>query len=157
MSRRKGVIHKKQPIPDPVFSDQRVARFVSNMMKQGKKELSYRIFYQAMDIIQEKEGKEGIVIFRQAMSKVEPQVEVRSRRVGGATYQIPVDVRPERAEACAIRWLIISARARKEKSMNLRLAAELIDASKGQGGAVKKRDETRRMADANKAFSHYRW
>lgn len=157
MSRRKGVIHRRPIMPDPVHNDQVVASFINYMMNSGKKSIAEQIFYDAMNIIKEKTEQDGIAVFRDAMEKVRPQLEVRSRRVGGVTYQVPVEVRPERMQALAIRWLVTYARQRKERSMAQKLASELMDASKGQGGAVKKRDDTRRMADANRAFSHYKW
>ena len=157
MSRRSGVVHAHKIIPDSVYGNEDVARFINFMMKAGKKSIAQSIFYQAMAIVKEKTSKEGIEIFRRALEEIKPPLEVRSRRVGGVTYQVPREVRSERMRTLAFRWLLIYARARKEKGMPNKLAAELIEASKGQGGAVKKRADVRRMAEANKAFSHYRW
>ena len=142
---------------DPTYESVEVARFINLMMMAGKKSLSQRIFYQAMDIIKEKTKEDGIHVFKKALDAVKPTVEVRSRRVGGMTYQVPREVRSERMLTLAIRWIVEFSRERKEKSMSQRLANELIEASSGQGGAAKRRTETRRMAEANKAFSHYRW
>ncbi len=161
MSRRKGKTHLRKIATDPIYNDETAARVINFMMKDGKKFLAQRVFYQALSIVQEKEsGKRGgdtLQLFHKALDQIKPSVEVRSRRVGGMTYQVPREVRPERMRALAIRWLVAYARQRKEKGMSLRLAGEIMDALKGQGGAMKKRNDTRRMADANKAFSHYRW
>lgn len=157
MSRRSGAINRRPVLPDSIYNDTTVSSFINYMMRSGKKSTAEGIFYGALDIIKEKTGNEGVEVFRQAMENVAPQLEVRSRRVGGVTYQVPVEVRPARMRALAIRWLVGFARDRKEHSMSQRLANELIDASKNQGGAIKKRDDTRRMAEANRAFSHYRW
>ncbi len=157
MSRRAKTIGARSIDPDPVYGDVEVASFVNFMTRDGKRSLSQRIFYEAMSIIREKASKEGIEIFKKALEQIKPPLEVRSRRVGGVTYQIPREVRPERKKTLAIRWLVNNARSRKEKGMAAKLAAELMDAANGQGGAFKKRSDTRRMADANKAFSHYRW
>lgn len=157
MSRRTGAVGRRPVDPDSRFNDEEVARFINYMMVDGKKSTAERIFYGAMDIITEKTGQNGYEVFQEALSNVKPQLEVRSRRVGGVTYQVPVEVRPERMQALAVRWMVRYARERKEKGMASKLAAELMDAQKGQGGAVKKRDDTRRMAEANRAFSHYRW
>jgi len=134
-----------------------VSKFVNNLMWQGKKSISERIFYDAMDIIEQRTGQPGVNVFKQGLNNVKPSVEVKSRRVGGATYQVPVEVRPERRTALATRWLLSHARARSEKSMAERLATELIMASKGEGSSVKKKEDTHRMAEANRAFAHYRW
>ena len=157
MSRRTGTIGVRPVSPDPVYKDEVVARFINFMMRDGKKSIAEKVFYDALKIVTEKAGAEGIDVFREAMDNVRPQIEVRSRRVGGATYQVPVDVRPERSQALAIRWIVRYARERREYGMAQRLAGELMDAQKNQGGAAKKRDDTRRMAEANRAFSHYRW
>ncbi len=154
--RRKSA-EKRQVIPDPVYSDVLVARFVNSVMESGKKSTAQRLIYRAFDIIEERSGEAGIEIFRQAVNNVAPLAEVRSRRVGGATYQVPIEVRPERRTALAFRWIIQYARARNDKSMSNRLANELLSASKGEGGAIKKKDDTHRMAEANKAFSHFRF
>ncbi|HMW58203.1 MAG TPA: 30S ribosomal protein S7 [Leptospiraceae bacterium] len=157
MSRRTGSSHKRSIIPDPVYNDEDIARFINYMMKDGKKSTAEKVFYAALDILKEKTGREAVDVFREAVQNVKPELEVRSRRVGGVTYQVPVEVRPERMRTLAVRWIVQNARDRKDHSMAEKLAYELRDAQKGSGGAVKKRDETRRMAEANKAFSHYRW
>ncbi|HMU82928.1 MAG TPA: 30S ribosomal protein S7 [Leptospiraceae bacterium] len=157
MSRRTGSSHKRSIIPDPVYNDEDIARFINYMMKDGKKSTAEKVFYAALDILKEKTGREAVDVFREAVQNVKPELEVRSRRVGGVTYQVPVEVRPERMRTLAVRWIVQNARDRKDHSMAEKLAYELLDAQKGSGGAVKKRDETRRMAEANKAFSHYRW
>ena len=155
MRRRKAV--KRDVQPDPVFEDKLITRFVNNLMKSGKKNTARNILYQAFSIIEEKTGEQGIDVFKSALQNSTPVVEVRSRRVGGATYQVPVEVRQERGTALGMRWLIRSARARNDKSMSIRLSRELIDASNNEGGAVRKKDETHRMAEANKAFAHFRF
>jgi len=142
---------------DPRYDSQTVSKFLNNLMERGKKSLSERIFYQAMDMIEQRTGQPGVNVFKQALSNVKPALEVKSRRVGGATYQVPVEVRPERRTALAMRWLILYSRMRKEKTMAERLAAELILASKGEGETIKKKEDTHRMAEANRAFAHYRW
>jgi len=157
MSRRTGVSHRRDITPDPVYNDEDVARFINYMMVDGKKSTAESVFYGAMNILKEKTGREALDVFREAVTNVKPELEVRSRRVGGVTYQVPVEVRPERMRTLAVRWIVQHARGRKDHSMSEKLAYELLDAQKNTGGAVKKRDETRRMADANKAFSHYRW
>ncbi len=158
MSRRKSAgSRKREVLPDARYNDETVTKLINALMWSGKKAVAENIFYGAMDIIKEKTGREGIEIMREAMDNVKPQLEVRSRRVGGVTYQVPVEVRPERTRSLAIRWLISYARDRKEKSMAMNLALELMDAQKNAGGAIKKRDDTRKMAEANRAFSHYRW
>ena len=156
MSRRKSAIKRPVP-PDPRYDSQTVSKFLNNLMVCGKKSLSERIFYQAMDMIEQRTGQPGVNVFKQALANLKPVVEVKSRRVGGATYQVPVEVRPERRTALAMRWLILYSRERGEKSMAEKLAAEVIAASKGEGNAIKKKEDTHRMADANKAFAHYRW
>ncbi len=156
MSRRKSAVKRPVP-PDPRYDSQTVSKFVSNLMYQGKKGLAEGIFYRAMDLIEERTGQPGVAVFKQAVNNVKPAVEVKSRRVGGASLQVPVEVRPERRTALAMRWLISFARGRGEKTMAERLAAELILASKGEGNAIKKKDDTHRMAEANRAFAHYRW
>ncbi len=157
MSRRSGRVQRRDILPDPVYSDTLVSSFINYLMRDGKKSIAEKIFYDAMDQSKAKSEQEGIEVFREAIQKVAPHLEVRARRVGGVTYQVPVEVRPERMQALAIRWIITFSRQRKEHSMSSRLANELMDAHKGQGGAMKKRDDTRRMAEANRAFSHYRW
>jgi small subunit ribosomal protein S7 len=161
---RRRIAAKRKVMPDPVYRDELVAKFMNHVMVDGKKSLAERVVYGAFDVIRERLNKDPVEVFKRALENVKPTVEVRSRRVGGATYQIPVEVRPERAMALAMRWLVDYAKKRGEKSMMLRLAGELTDAggdeeggSASKGGAVKKREDTHRMADANKAFSHYRW
>lgn len=157
MSRRK-TIERRPVTPDPRFNSVLVAKFTNGLMERGKKSLAQRIFYDAMDLVGERvKDEEPLVIFEEAMEKVRPKVEVKSRRVGGATYQVPMEVRQTRRNALAIRWIIGFAKSRSGKSMSEKLAAELIDAYNNRGAAVKKRDDTHRMAEANKAFAHYRW
>jgi len=156
MSRRKKAVRRPVP-PDPRYDSQTVSKFLNNLMTAGKKSLGERIFYDAMDLIEQRTGQPGVNVFKQALSNVKPSLEVKSRRVGGATYQVPVEVRPERRTALGMRWLIQYSRSRREKTMSERLAAEVILASKGEGESIKKKEDTHRMAEANKAFSHYRW
>lgn len=156
MSRRRDV-PRRETLPDPRHGSTMAAKFVSSIMHDGKRSVAERIFYQAMDSIEEKTGQSGLTVFKQAVANVKPVVEVKSRRVGGATYQVPVEVRPERRQALAFRWIISFARSRNEKSFAERLAAELTAASKNEGASIRRKDETHRMAEANKAFSHYRW
>jgi small subunit ribosomal protein S7 len=156
MSRRRRA-EKREINPDPKFGDTIVTKFMNSLMLDGKKSAAEGIVYGAFDVIQDKTKQDPIAVFHQALENVRPTVEVRSRRVGGATYQVPVEVRNERQQALAIRWLIIAARARGEHTMVDRLSGELMDAHNGRGQAVKKREDTHRMADANRAFSHYRW
>ena len=156
MSRRKTAI-KRPVLADARYDSQTVSKFINVLMYEGKKSTAERMFYEAMDIVEAKTSQPGVNIFKQALANLKPVVEVKSRRVGGATYQVPVEVRPERRTALAMRWLISFSRARGEKSMAEKLAAEVIAASKGEGNAVKKKEDTHRMADANKAFAHYRW
>jgi len=134
-----------------------VTKFINNLMYDGKKSIAEKIFYDAMDIVEQRSGQSGVQVFEQALTNAKPSLEVKSRRVGGATYQVPIEVRPERRAALATRWLIGFARARSEKSMAERLAGELLAASRGEGTTIKKKDDTHRMAEANKAFAHYRW
>src|SRR5574341_2210597 len=156
MSRRSAKI--KKPInPDPKFNDRLVTQFVSCLMKRGKKSTAENIIYDAIEQLGKKSGDEGLDVFHKAINNVKPVLEVRSRRVGGATYQVPVEVRPERRTALAMRWIISYSRSRREKDMSERLAAELILASKGEGESIKKKEDTHRMAEANRAFAHYRW
>lgn len=160
---RRRVAAKRQVMPDPIYKSELVAKFINHVMVDGKKSLAEKVVYGAFDVIKDKRGGDPLAVFERAMENVKPTVEVRARRVGGATYQIPVEVRASRAEALAMRWLVEFAKKRGEKSMMLRLAGELLDASdedggaQGKGGAAKKREDTHRMAEANKAFSHYRW
>ncbi|MBX3726978.1 MAG: 30S ribosomal protein S7 [Pseudoxanthomonas sp.] len=154
---RKGSHPARVTLPDPKHSSQMVARFINMVMRSGKKSVAERIVYGALEHIGEKAGSEPLTTIEKALDNVSPVVEVKSRRVGGATYQVPVEVRPARRQALAMRWLIDAARKRSENTMPRKLAGELMDASENRGGAVKKREETHRMAEANKAFSHYRW
>lgn len=154
---RKGPAPKRAIIPDPRFNNGRLAKFMNMLMRGGKKGVSERIVYGALDLVSQRTGKDPIVVFQDAMENVMPLVEVRARRVGGATYQVPVEVRPERRNSLAMRWLINGARNRSGKTMMERLASELADAAQGVGAAVKKREDTHRMAEANKAFAHYKW
>ncbi|MEC7123888.1 MAG: 30S ribosomal protein S7 [Pseudomonadota bacterium] len=156
MSRRHSA-EKRPVLPDAKFGDQVLTKFMNCLMYAGKKSTAERIVYSALDRIEKRTGQEPVRVFHDALDNVKPQVEVRSRRVGGATYQVPVEVRSTRAQALAIRWLIDSSRKRSENTMTERLSGELIDASNNRGAAVKKREDTHRMAEANKAFSHYRW
>jgi small subunit ribosomal protein S7 len=156
MSRRHSA-EKREVIPDAKFGDVIVAKFMNSIMYDGKKSAAEQIVYGAFDIIEAKAKVEPLGVFKQALENVAPAIEVRSRRVGGATYQVPVEVRMERRQALAIRWLINAARGRNDKTMIERLSAELLDASNNRGAAVKKREDTHRMAEANRAFSHYRW
>jgi small subunit ribosomal protein S7 len=154
---RKGQARVREVTPDPKFHDRTLAKFVNVVMVQGKKSLAEQLLYRALDTIAERSKEEGLVVFKRALDNIRPAVEVRSRRVGGANYQVPVEVRPVRRNSLAMRWLVTAARARGEKSMQERLAAEILEASGNRGGAVKKREDTHRMAEANKAFAHYRW
>jgi small subunit ribosomal protein S7 len=156
MSRRHAA-EKREVLPDAKFGDKVLTKFMNNLMYDGKKSVAERIVYGALDRVETKLKRSPIEVFTEALDNVKPAVEVRSRRVGGATYQVPVEVRPERREALAIRWLIDAARKRNENTMEERLAGELVDAVQSRGSAVKKREDTHKMADANKAFSHYRW
>ena len=154
---RRREVPKRVILPDPKFGNQEVSKFVNVLMNSGKKSVAERIIYGAFDQIEQKTGKNPLEVFSAAVSNVKPIVEVKSRRVGGANYQVPVEVRPSRRTALAMRWLREFAAKRSEKSMPMRLANELLDAAEGRGGAMKKRDEVHRMAEANKAFAHYRW
>ena len=156
MSRRKSAV-KRTVLPDARYDSQTVSKFMNVLMLQGKKSTAERIFYGAMDLVESRSGQPGVNVFKQALTNLKPVVEVKSRRVGGATYQVPVEVRPERRTALAMRWLISFSRDRNEKSMAEKLAAEVLAAAKGEGNAVKKKEDTHRMAEANKAFAHYRW
>jgi small subunit ribosomal protein S7 len=154
---RKGQIKVREVAPDPKFHDRTVAKFIDTVMMRGKKSLAERIFYGALDQVAERTKEDGLIVFKRALENVKPAVEVRSRRVGGANYQVPVEVRPVRRTSLGMRWMVLAARARGEKSMRERLAAEILEAAANRGGAVKKREDTHRMAEANKAFAHYRW
>ncbi|MDE0537927.1 MAG: 30S ribosomal protein S7 [Rhodospirillales bacterium] len=156
MSRRRAA-EKRDVLPDPKYGDIVLTRFMNGLMKDGKKSVAERIVYGAFDDMERKGGQDPVKLFHEALDNVKPMIEVRSRRVGGATYQVPVEVRADRAQALAIRWIIDTARARGENTMVERLSGELLDAVNNRGNAVKKREDTHRMAEANKAFSHYRW
>lgn len=154
---RRRVVAKREILPDPKFGDITLAKFMNMVMVSGKKAVAERIVYGALESVQEKLSKDPLEVFAEALENIAPMVEVKSRRVGGATYQVPVEVRPARRQALAMRWLVEFSRKRGEKSMPARLAGELMDASQGKGAAVKKREDVHRMAEANKAFSHYRF
>ena len=154
---RRGIIAKRDVLPDPLYNSKIVTRLINNIMLDGKKGVAQKIVYGAFDIIAEKTGKEAIEVFEQALENVMPQLECKAVRKGGATYQVPFEVRPERKQTVALRWLTTYSRARSEATMKERLANEIIDATNGMGGAVKKREEMHRTAEANKAFAHYRW
>lgn len=154
---RKGGVAKRELLPDPVYGDKLVAKFINCLMLDGKKSLAEGILYGALDLIQEKTQQDPLEIFNKAVKNVMPVLEVKPRRVGGATYQVPVEVRPERRLALAIRWIINNSRTRSEYTMKERLAAEIMDAANGVGASIKKKEDTHRMAEANRAFAHYRW
>lgn len=154
---RRRIVARRQVLPDPKYGSDLLAKFINMLMEDGKKAVAESIIYRALDQVADRKGAEPIELLDQAMDNVRPVVEVKSRRVGGATYQVPVEVRPARRNSLAMRWLIEAARKRSEKSMALRLAGELMDAAEARGAAVKKKEDTHRMAEANKAFSHYRW
>jgi len=156
MPRRRD-ISKRELTPDPKFGSKMVTRFINNLLRRGKKSTAERIFYGAIDLIAERTKDDPIKVFDKALEQVKPLVEVKSRRVGGSTYQVPVEIRPDRRHALSIRWLINYAQGRGEKGMQAKLAGELMDAAQGRGASVKKREDTHRMAEANKAFAHYRW
>lgn len=155
MRRRKA--EAREVKPDPIFGDKLVTKFVNNLMRDGKKSTAQKILHQALVLVEEKTGKPGLDVFREALSNTSPMLEVKSRRVGGSTYQVPVEVRPDRSTALSMRWIIRSARNRNDKSMASRLAREFMDAANNEGGAVRKKDDTHRMAEANKAFAHFRF
>ena len=154
---RKSKPKKRYILPDPKYNDTLVSQFVNNLMVRGKKPKAYSIFYKAIDLVEERGGENGLEVWKKALGNITPSVEVKSRRVGGATFQVPMEVRPERKVSLGIKWMIRYARLRGEKTMVDRLAGEIISASKGEGAAVKKKDDTHRMAEANKAFSHFRF
>jgi len=154
---RRRVVAKREVLPDPKFGSKTLAKFMNHVMVDGKKSVAEKIVYGALDVVSENSGSDPLEVFEQALEAIAPMVEVKSRRVGGATYQVPVEVRPERRNALAMRWLVEHSRARGEKSMALRLAGEITDASQGRGNAVRKREDVHRMAEANRAFSHYRF
>ena len=156
MSRRQRATKRPVP-PDPRYDSQTVTKFINSLMRGGKKSVAESIFYTAMDVIEKRTGQTGVQVFKQGLTNVKPSVEVKSRRVGGATYQVPIEVRPDRRTALGMRWILDFSRKRRDKSMAERLAAELIAASNGEGSAIKKKEDTHRMAEANKAFAHYRW
>ncbi|MDD6284678.1 MAG: 30S ribosomal protein S7 [Firmicutes bacterium] len=154
---RRGFIAKRDVLPDPMYNSKLVTRLINNIMLDGKKGVAQKIVYDAFDIIKDKTGKEPLEVFEQAMENVMPQLEVKARRVGGSTYQVPIEVRPERRQTLGLRWITNYSRARSERTMKERLAGEIMDATNGLGGAFKKREDTHKMAEANKAFAHYRW
>ena len=154
---RRGNVAKRDVLPDPMYNSKLVTRLVNNIMLDGKKGVAQKIVYEAFDIVAEKTGKDALEVFEQAMENVMPSLEVKARRVGGSTYQVPMEVRPERRQTLGLRWLTNYSRLRSEKTMKERLAGEILDAINGAGGAAKKRDDTHKMAEANKAFAHYRW
>ncbi len=154
---RKGYIAKREILPDPMYNNVVVTKLINNIMLDGKKGVAQSIVYGAFEIIAEKTGKEALEVFTQAMENIMPVLEVKARRVGGATYQVPIEVRPERRQTLGLRWLTKYSRERNERTMKERLAGEILDAVNNMGGAVKKKDDTHKMAEANKAFSHYRW
>ncbi|HUG02693.1 MAG TPA: 30S ribosomal protein S7 [Longimicrobiales bacterium] len=156
MSRRNQAVVRRVPA-DPIYESTLVTKFINDLMVAGKKSIAEKIFYDAMKIVEEKSGQPAINVFRQAISNAKPTLEVKSRRVGGATYQVPIEVRPERRQALAIKWMVGFARSRGERTMTDKLAAEILSASRNEGSTIKKKDDTHRMAEANKAFAHYRW
>ncbi len=154
---RRGNVAKRDVLPDPMYNSKLVTRLINSIMLDGKKGVAQKIVYGAFEIVQEKTGKDPLEAFEQAMENVMPSLEVKARRVGGSTYQVPMEVRPERRQTLGLRWLTSYARSRNERTMRERLAGEILDAINGAGGAAKKRDDTHRMAEANRAFAHYRW
>lgn len=154
---RRGNVAKRDVLPDPIYNSKLVTRLINNIMYDGKKGVAQKIVYEAFEIVEEKTGKNALEVFEQAMENVMPSLEVKARRVGGANYQVPIEVRPERRQTLGLRWMASYSRLRSEKTMKERLAGEILDALNGAGGAAKKRDDTHKMAEANKAFAHYRW
>ncbi len=154
---RRGHVPKRDVLADPIYNDKIVTKLINNLMLDGKKGIAQKICYGAFDIIKEKTGKDPLEVFHQALNNIMPVLEVKARRVGGATYQVPIEVRAERRQALGLRWLVDNARKRSEHTMSERLAGELMDATNNMGGAVKKKEDTHKMAEANKAFAHYRW
>ena len=154
---RRATIEKREILPDPVYNSRLVTKFINNVTIQGKKSTAERLFYGALGLIEERTGDDPVKVFKRAVDNAKPMVEVKSRRVGGSTYQVPIEVRSDRQQALAIRWLIGFAKARHEKTMMQKLAGEFLDAASNRGGTIKRRDDTHRMAEANKAFAHYRW
>jgi small subunit ribosomal protein S7 len=154
---RKGHVPKRDVLPDPIYKDKVVTKLINNIMQDGKKGTAQKICYGAFDIIREKTDKDPLDVFRQALENISPMLEVKARRVGGSTYQVPIEVRPERRQALGLRWLVSFSRKRGERTMKERLAGEILDAVNGAGGAFKKKEDTHRMADANRAFAHFKW
>ena len=154
---RRREVPKRETLPDPLFSSTLITKFINCMMEQGKKSVAEHIFYGALDVIKDRAKDDPVKVFKKALDQVKPVLEVKSRRVGGATYQVPVEVPNDRRTSLAIRWIISNARGRSEKTMKEKLASEILDASNNRGGAIKKKEDTHRMAEANKAFAHYRW
>ena len=154
---RRGNVAKRDVLPDPMYNSKLVTRLINNIMYDGKKGVAQKIVYEAFEIVEEKTSKNALEVFEQAMENVMPSLEVKARRVGGANYQVPIEVRPERRQTLGLRWMASYSRLRSEKTMKERLAGEILDALNGAGGAAKKRDDTHKMAEANKAFAHYRW
>ena len=154
---RRGQISKRDVLPDPLYNSKLVTKLVNNIMYDGKKGVAQKIVYEAFDIVKEKTGDDPLEVFQKALENIMPQLEVKARRVGGSTYQVPMEVRPERRQTLGLRWLVNYSRARSEKTMSARLAGELLDAINNLGSAVKKKEDTHKMAEANKAFAHYRW
>ena len=154
---RKGHVPKREVLPDPLYSNKIVTKLVNTIMLDGKKGTAQKIVYKAFDLVAEKKGVKALDAFEEAMNNIMPLLEVKARRVGGATYQVPIEIRPDRRQALGLRWLVNFSRKRSEKTMQERLAGEILDATNGSGGAVKRKEEVHRMAEANKAFSHYRW
>ena len=154
---RKGHVSKREVLPDPIYKSKTVTKLVNSIMLDGKKGVAQKIVYSAFAQVEEKTGKPALEAFEEAMNNIMPVLEVKARRVGGATYQVPIEIKPERRQALGLRWLTVYSRKRSEKTMDARLANEIMDALNNSGGAVKKKDETHKMADANKAFSHYKW
>lgn len=154
---RKRMIAKRRIMPDPLYKSDLASKFINSLMKDGKRSVAQSILYSAFDVIREKTKDDPLTVFQKALNNVKPIVEVKSRRVGGSTYQVPTEVRPSRSQALSIRWIISFARARGEKSMSAKLAGEFMDAANGRGASIKKKEDTHRMAEANKAFAHYRW
>ena len=154
---RKGYIAKREVLPDPIYNSKVVTKLINNIMLDGKKGVAQRICYDAFEIVKEKTGKEAIEVFEEALNNIMPVLEVKARRVGGATYQVPIEVKPDRRQTLGLRWLVLFARKRNERTMKERLAAEIIDATNNMGGAFKKKEDTHKMAEANKAFAQYKW
>ena len=154
---RRGFVPKRDVLPDPIYNSKLVSKLINSVMYDGKKGVAQKIVYSAFDIVKEKSGKDPLEVYEQAMENIMPVLEVKARRVGGSNYQVPIEVRPERRTALGLRWLTAYARNRSEKTMKERLANEILDASNGQGGAVKKREDTHKMAEANQAFAHFKW